>query len=144
MNQVLCSFKSMRNSKSSSSSTRQFNRLVFEQVILSIIDFRFLLFCGILQLSYSFKHSSRLGIAFLYFIRVSFSSSFSNSSSCDTSSLSSVSIRQNVAEVIVIYENGVREKIWTFNPTRYIFDYRDFVEKTKIEAVFYCDRKSAE
>ena len=52
--------------------------------------------------------------------------------------------RQNVAEVIVIYENRVREKIWTFNPTRYIFDYGDFVGKTKIEAVFYCDRKSAE
>lgn len=52
--------------------------------------------------------------------------------------------RQNVAEVIVIYENGVHEKIWAFNQTRYIFDYRDFVGKTKIEAVFYCDRKSAE
>ena len=50
----------------------------------------------------------------------------------------------DVAEVIVIYENGVREKIWTFNPTRCIFDYGDFVGKTKIEAVFYCDRKSAE
>ncbi len=50
----------------------------------------------------------------------------------------------DVAEVIVIYENGVREKIWAFNPTRYIFDYRDFVGKTKIEAMFYCDRKSAE
>ena len=50
----------------------------------------------------------------------------------------------DVAEVIVIYENGVREKIWAFNPTRYIFDYRDFMGKTKIEAVFYCDRKSAE
>ena len=35
-------------------------------------------------------------------------------------------------------------KIWAFNPTRYIFDYGDFVGKTKIEAVFYCDRKSAE
>lgn len=50
----------------------------------------------------------------------------------------------DAAEVIVIYGNGVREKIWAFNPTRYIFDYRDFVGKTKIEAVFYCDRKSAE
>lgn len=37
----------------------------------------------------------------------------------------------DVTEVIVIYENGVREKIWTFNPTKYIFDYRDFVGKTK-------------
>ena len=52
--------------------------------------------------------------------------------------------RQNISEVIVIYENGVREKIWTFNPNKYIFDYRDFVGKTKIEAVFYCDRKSTE
>lgn len=50
----------------------------------------------------------------------------------------------DVAEVIVVYENGVREKFWTFNPTRYIFDCRDFVGKTKIEAVFYCDGKSAE
>ena len=49
--------------------------------------------------------------------------------------------RQNVSEIIVVYDNGTREKIWTFNPMRYIFDYQEFIGKTKIEAVFYCDRK---
>lgn len=45
------------------------------------------------------------------------------------------------AEVFVIYEDGCRENIWTFNPMRYDFDRCDFVGMTKIEAVFYCDRK---
>lgn len=45
------------------------------------------------------------------------------------------------SEVFVIYHNGARERIWTFNPMRYDFDHREFVGKTKIEAVFYCDRK---
>ena len=49
--------------------------------------------------------------------------------------------RQNVSEIIVVYDNGTREKTWTFNPMRYIFDYQEFIGKTKIEAVFYCDRK---
>ena len=48
--------------------------------------------------------------------------------------------RQNLAEIVVVYINGVRERIWTFNPMQYTFDYQSFIGKTKIEAVFYCDR----
>lgn len=51
--------------------------------------------------------------------------------------------RQNLAEIFVIYINGTRERIWTFNPAHQSFDYQDFIGKTKIEAVFYCDRKSS-
>lgn len=50
--------------------------------------------------------------------------------------------RQTMSEIVVVYINGVRERIWTFNPMRYTFDYQDFIGKTKIEAVFYCDRKN--
>ncbi len=46
----------------------------------------------------------------------------------------------DVSEIFVIYDNGSRERIWSFNPARYNFDHRDFIGKTKIEAVFYCDR----
>jgi len=49
--------------------------------------------------------------------------------------------RFDTAEIVVIYEDGSRERIWTFNPAKYDFDYRYFVGKTKIESVFYCDRK---
>lgn len=49
--------------------------------------------------------------------------------------------RPDMSEIFVIYEDGSRERIWSFNPSRYIFDHREFVGKTKIEAVFYCDRK---
>lgn len=49
--------------------------------------------------------------------------------------------RPDVSEVHVIYADDIRENIWTFNPMRYDFDKRDFIGKTKIEAVFYCDRK---
>lgn len=49
--------------------------------------------------------------------------------------------RYDSSEVFVIYEDGSRERIWTFNPMRYEFDFREFVGKTKLEAVFYCDRK---
>ena len=45
-------------------------------------------------------------------------------------------------EIFVIYEDGNRERIWTFNPTQCDFNHREFIGKTKIEAVFYCDRKS--
>lgn len=47
----------------------------------------------------------------------------------------------NVAEVFAIYADGARETIWTFNPTRYEFMHHEFIGKTKIEAVFHCDRK---
>ncbi len=49
--------------------------------------------------------------------------------------------RPDTSEIFAIYTNGSREKIWTFNPTRYAFDYSEFIGKTKIEAVFHCDRK---
>lgn len=49
--------------------------------------------------------------------------------------------RPDMSEIFVIYADGVRETIWTFNPMRYEFNHRDFVGMTKIEAVFYCDRK---
>lgn len=51
--------------------------------------------------------------------------------------------RFDTAEIVVMYEDGSRERIWTFDPTKYDFDYRDFVGKSKIEAVFYCDRKKS-
>lgn len=49
--------------------------------------------------------------------------------------------RPDSSEVFVIYADDTRETIWTFNPTRYNFNRQDFIGKTKIEAVFYCDRK---
>lgn len=49
--------------------------------------------------------------------------------------------RPGMSEVHVIYSDDSRENIWTFNPMRYDFDNRIFVGMTKIEAVFYCDRK---
>ena len=48
------------------------------------------------------------------------------------------------SEIFVIYTDNSRERIWSFNPMRYVFDHRDFIGKTKIEAVFYCDRKKPE
>ena len=50
-------------------------------------------------------------------------------------------ITSTETEVIVTYENGDTERIWTFNPVRYSFNYREFIGMTKIQAVFYCDRK---
>ena len=49
--------------------------------------------------------------------------------------------RPDLSEIFVIYADDSRERIWSFNPMRHIFDHRDFIGKTKIEAVFYCDRK---
>lgn len=49
--------------------------------------------------------------------------------------------RSDVSEIFVVYADGVRETIWTFNPQRYDFNHHDFIGKTKIEAIFYCDRK---
>lgn len=46
-----------------------------------------------------------------------------------------------MAEVFVIYSDGSRETIWTFNPMRHEFEPRTFIGMTKIEAVFYCDRR---
>lgn len=50
--------------------------------------------------------------------------------------------RQDSSEIHVIYADDSRENIWTFNPLRYEFTNREFVGMTKIEAVFYCDRKN--
>ena len=49
--------------------------------------------------------------------------------------------RSGLSEIFVIYTNGDRERIWSYNNLRYDFDHRDFIGKTKIEAVFYCDKK---
>lgn len=50
--------------------------------------------------------------------------------------------QSDICEIFVIYADDTRETIWTYNSLRYDFDHRDFIGKTKIEAVFYCDRKS--
>ena len=50
-------------------------------------------------------------------------------------------VSSRLAQITVMYENGQRERIWTFDPTRYSFDYLNFIGMNKIEAVFYCDRK---
>lgn len=49
--------------------------------------------------------------------------------------------RPDATEIHVIYSDDTRENIWTFNPMRYDFNHQEFIGKTKIEAVFYCDRK---
>ena len=49
--------------------------------------------------------------------------------------------RSNCNELYVTYEDGARERLWTYDPSRCIFTYDEIIGKTKIEAVFYCDRK---
>ena len=44
-------------------------------------------------------------------------------------------------EISVIYEDGVQERLWTFNPNKQNFERGEFIGKTKIAAVFHCDRK---
>lgn len=44
-------------------------------------------------------------------------------------------------EIFAIYTDDSRETIWTYDPARYDFDRYEFIGKTKIESVFYCDRK---
>lgn len=44
-------------------------------------------------------------------------------------------------EIFVIYQDGCREAIHSFNPNKYDFTIDEFIGKTKLEAVFYCDRK---
>ena len=46
-------------------------------------------------------------------------------------------------EVFVIYADGAREVIHTYNANKYEFARGEFIGKTKLEAVFYCDRKSS-
>ena len=45
------------------------------------------------------------------------------------------------SEIFAIYEDGCREVIFSFNPTKIDFYGSEFIGKTKLEAVFYCDRK---
>lgn len=45
------------------------------------------------------------------------------------------------SKVFVIYEDGSRENIFTFNPEKHFLDRTLFIGMTKLEAVFYCDRK---
>lgn len=49
--------------------------------------------------------------------------------------------KPDLTEIFVIYTDDSRERIWSFNPMRHEFDHREFIGKTKLEAVFYCDRK---
>ena len=44
-------------------------------------------------------------------------------------------------EISVVYSDNTKESIWAYNPMRHDFDYCEFLGKTKIEAVFHCDRK---
>lgn len=44
-------------------------------------------------------------------------------------------------EIWATFEGGGTERIWTFNPNRYSFDVGEFIGMSKIEAIFYCDRK---
>lgn len=45
------------------------------------------------------------------------------------------------SEISVIYEDGVQERLWTFNPSKQNFERGEIIGKTKIAAVFHCDRK---
>lgn len=49
----------------------------------------------------------------------------------------------NKNEISVVYTDGSKETVWTYNPMRYDFEYREFIGITKIEAVFHCDRKES-
>ena len=49
--------------------------------------------------------------------------------------------RSGLSEIFVTYTDGGRERIWSYN-NRYDFDHRDFIGKSKLEAAFYCNRKT--
>ena len=49
--------------------------------------------------------------------------------------------RHNKSEIFVYYSDGSRDIIWTFDHNRHDIDGTMFIGKTKIAAVFYCDRK---
>ena len=44
-------------------------------------------------------------------------------------------------EISVTYKNGYREYLASYDPTEYEFNFYDFVGMSKIEALFYIDRK---
>lgn len=43
-------------------------------------------------------------------------------------------------KVFVIYEDGSRENIWTFDPQKQHIDKTTLIGMTKLEAVYYCDK----
>ena len=47
----------------------------------------------------------------------------------------------NLLEIWVTFEGGGTERIWTFDSRRFSFDVGEFIGMSKIEAIFYCDRK---
>ena len=42
-------------------------------------------------------------------------------------------------EIFAIYKDGSREVIFSYDPNKLNFDHIDFIGKTKLDAVFYCD-----
>lgn len=50
--------------------------------------------------------------------------------------------RYYMKKIFVVYEDETREYIWTYDSRKMDFNYRDFIGMTKIEAAFYCDRKT--
>lgn len=45
--------------------------------------------------------------------------------------------RQDISEIFVIYSDGSRERIWSFNPLKYDFDHKYFIGKTKNDSSFF-------
>lgn len=43
-------------------------------------------------------------------------------------------------QIFVIYEDGSRENIWTYDSRKFEFDRDWFISKSKLEALFICDR----
>lgn len=50
-------------------------------------------------------------------------------------------VNRNTNRIFVIYEDGSREYIWTYEKGAYEFDHKDFIGKDKLQALFYCDQK---
>lgn len=46
---------------------------------------------------------------------------------------------RNKNEIFVIYEDGSREVICTYDPNKLTFEHTEFIGHTKLDAVFYCD-----
>ena len=43
--------------------------------------------------------------------------------------------------IFVIYEDGSREYIWTYDRRKFSFDHKTLIGKDKLEALFYCSLK---
>lgn len=52
-------------------------------------------------------------------------------------------VRRSVNKIHVIYEDGSRENIWTYNPYQYDFNHNVFIGMDKLQAVYYCDNKKS-